>query len=357
MIEISTILFILSGLYFIYSVILVSGIGHDTPESSDKYRVSLIIPARNEENDLKRCFWSIALLDYPQNKLQVILVDHGSSDDTLKLMHEFASTAKFRTEIVEVDYQEGESCKSQALREGIKLADGEIFAFIDAETGFGPEWLKGMVGLLEDGYDMGGGAVYIENGSSFKEMQKYDWLFIASIGAGFAGLARPQSVFGKNMVIKRNLYEKSGGFSQNKVWTEDLELVNRCRRVKGRIGFSMSEKCGVYSIAADSWKSFFRQRIRWLKGGVKIGFPGIVAMITALLMDLAVVASLFLGLKYFIVVFGFKTISDYLVFGRATKEYQLKNYKFIIPVYSMFSVVHHWIMLFFICTNKDLKWR
>jgi cellulose synthase/poly-beta-1,6-N-acetylglucosamine synthase-like glycosyltransferase len=96
-----------------------------------KPTVSIIVPARNEENVLGRLLKRLTVLAYPKNKLQVIVVNDGSSDKTREIADHYAS--KYKGLIKTVHREIGGLGKSYALNDGLQYAKGEIIGFFDAD--------------------------------------------------------------------------------------------------------------------------------------------------------------------------------------------------------------------------------
>ena len=318
--------------------------------------ISLIIAAKDEEKDIGRVLGSINSLDYPRKMLEIILVNHRSTDKTREIMEHFAGQSDFSVKVIDMTGAESKSsCKAEALRSGIAEASGELLIFTDAEVRFSPDWLKRLNGETLN-FDMCGGSVVIEGDKFFQRMQRIDWLWLCAAGAGFAGLDKPQSVFGKNMWIERHLYDASGGFAEGMVWTEDLDLVNRCRG-KGVIGFTLKKECAVYSLPIETTGDFFRQKIRWLKGGIKTHPAGFLAMLTGLLMNFAVLLAMFSGISCFLSIVILKSAAEYIVLGKVLKTLGRKNDLYFIPLYSIFSVLYQTALLLLYPIAHRPKWR
>lgn len=106
--------------------------------------VSIILPTYNAEKYLENCLKSIGIQDYPENKLEVIIIDGGSLDKTLSIAGRFNT---FSIKILKNPYRDAESGKSI----GIVNAKGEIIALIDADNELvGKNWLREMVRPLMD---------------------------------------------------------------------------------------------------------------------------------------------------------------------------------------------------------------
>lgn len=102
--------------------------------------VSIIIPVYNAESTLSMCLESIRKLDYPQDKFEVIVIDNGSNDGSIKIAGRFE--VKMFSETFQSSYA--------ARNKGIKEAKGELIAFTDADCVVTPGWLKNLVKEWDD---------------------------------------------------------------------------------------------------------------------------------------------------------------------------------------------------------------
>lgn len=104
--------------------------------------ISIIIPAYNSEKFLPLCLASIKEQDYPKNKIELIIIDGGSKDETIEIAKKFKVS-----KILFNPLKTGEAGKAV----GAKVAKNEIIAFIDSDNILpSPDWLKKMVKPFED---------------------------------------------------------------------------------------------------------------------------------------------------------------------------------------------------------------
>jgi cellulose synthase/poly-beta-1,6-N-acetylglucosamine synthase-like glycosyltransferase len=89
---------------------------------------------------LPACLYSLKSLDYPEDKLEIMVIDGGSSDDTQTLARKQGVTAILNTRVTVVS----------ARNLGVTLAHGDLIAFTDADCVVGKDWLKNAVKYLAD---------------------------------------------------------------------------------------------------------------------------------------------------------------------------------------------------------------
>lgn len=94
--------------------------------------VSILIPAHNEENVIERLLQRMTELAYPQDKLQIIVIDDASSDRTGQIAEEYSKRCKHIT-VLHRGKEDGGRGKASALNFGLKHATGEIVLCFDAD--------------------------------------------------------------------------------------------------------------------------------------------------------------------------------------------------------------------------------
>jgi len=112
-------------------------------------RVSLIIAAYNEAEVIEKKMQNVLSIDYPADKLEIIVASDGSSDDTVKILKPFDEQGKIK--LLDLPRQG----KNQTLNTAIKYATGEILAFSDADATLELNALRNLVAPFNDP-DVGG---------------------------------------------------------------------------------------------------------------------------------------------------------------------------------------------------------
>ncbi len=132
---------------------------------NDFFPVSIVIPTYNSEQTLVRCLESIAKQDYPENKIEIIIVDGGSNDRTIEI------AKRFRVDkILNNPLRTAEAGKAV----GVKSANNEIVAFIDSDNILPfPNWLKEMITPFKDKTISGSEPLYYSYRSSDPYITKY----------------------------------------------------------------------------------------------------------------------------------------------------------------------------------------
>lgn len=105
-------------------------------------RVSVIMPAFNEEDVIGQSLQSLLDLDYPEEKLELVAVNDGSTDGTLHEMRRVAARAHGRVHVIDLGSNQG---KRAAMAAGIRATDAEIVAFVDSDSVLEPDAMRTLV--------------------------------------------------------------------------------------------------------------------------------------------------------------------------------------------------------------------
>ena len=143
--------FIVSTLLFILGIIIIHWVHNQyhmdivvapAPPPADAPLVSVCIPARNEESNIRRCVEAVLHQDYPN--FEVVVLDDRSTDATLTLLNEIASRDSRLLPVSGSDLPKGWAGKPHALYQAAKVARGEWLCFVDADTFLEPYALSSV---------------------------------------------------------------------------------------------------------------------------------------------------------------------------------------------------------------------
>ncbi len=244
-------------------------------EISQNLPVAVIIPARNEEENIGSCLTSIIKLDYPENKLEVLVVNDESTDDTQKIVDSFAEKCTFIKSVNTKDLPKKYMYKKNALYQGIINTESEIIATVDADCVAQPGWLKIMTSCFDEKTGVVAGPVQIlkSSESSFlKKIESLDFLSLVICGAGSIGCGFPLIANGANFMYRRKTYEETGGFDGIDTIAsgdDDLFIQKVHKHGKWKVKFCPSKNAVNYTSAADSAATLLKQRTRWATKGIR----------------------------------------------------------------------------------------
>ncbi|MCF8302276.1 MAG: glycosyltransferase [Bacteroidales bacterium] len=267
--------FILPALLYGYLIIWFTYGWQSLPDfstSSQKKHtttISVIIPVRNEEENIAKCLQSIINQDFPTEKLQIIIADDHSTDNTLKLCRSFQNQhSSFNIKIVE--NQSKGNGKKKAITHAISHASGNLIVTTDADTTTGPYWLRALVALYEQEKPkmiLGPVAFYPGNGF-FSRFQSLEFLSLIGASAGAAGIGHPIMCNGANLAYEKKAFMEVNGFTdnENQVSGDDIFLMMKIKKHFGAssIKFLKNREAIVQTSAQKQTSGFLNQRLRWV---------------------------------------------------------------------------------------------
>ncbi|MFP4045652.1 MAG: glycosyltransferase [Candidatus Aenigmatarchaeota archaeon] len=220
--------------------------------------VSIVIPAYNEEEGIADTIEGALDLDYPEDKLEVVVVNDGSQDRTREIAE------KYEDEIKLIN-QENQG-KGAALNRGLEETSGEFVACLDADSFPAPGTLKKMLRLMDDDTAAVTPAMKVNKPDNLLQlMQWFEYIlgiFLKEM------MEKINCIFvtpGPFSLYRRSVLEEVGGFDTDSL-VEDKEIAHRFQKHHEKI-----RNCyegDVYTNAPSTLKEFYHQRNRWYKGSL-----------------------------------------------------------------------------------------
>lgn len=219
--------------------------------------VSVVVPAFNEARVIANCVESVLADHYPFKEL--LLVDDGSTDDTLAVMRRYAHLPG----VTVISRRNGG--KAAALNSGLAASRGEVLFFVDADGMFTSSTIAEML----TGFDhpMVGAVCGNDEPANLDRVQTR-LLALLTHGTAFArrALARIGCltiVSGNCGAFRRSVLDRTGGFTEGFIG-EDLELTWRVHRAGYRVNFR--PRAIVYAEVPSTLAALWKQRVRWTRG-------------------------------------------------------------------------------------------
>jgi mycofactocin system glycosyltransferase len=192
---------------------------------SDYPRVSVIIPVRNRPEEIRGCLDSLGEIDYPPERMEIIVVDDASTDHTPDVVSKYPVTL-----IPLKRHKQASYCRNL----GAKQARGEILAFIDSDCLADRLWLKELVPAFRDDSVMAVGGL-IDSYFEQKGLDRYEKVKSSLKVAPWFKRSREGKHFfyvpSCNLLVRKDTFLKLGGFTENLHVGEDVDL---CWRLQDR---------------------------------------------------------------------------------------------------------------------------
>jgi cellulose synthase/poly-beta-1,6-N-acetylglucosamine synthase-like glycosyltransferase len=305
-------------------------------------RVSIIVPARNEEKNIVSCLNAIAAQSYPQHLTEIIISDDNSGDQTAAFVKNWIASNNRNAKIISAG--KNRMGKKHALNEAVKNAAGELIVTTDADCTMNTTWLSSIVSYYEKHSPyMICGMVSIRKENNFlSAFQSLEQLGLTAIGAAGIYFRRPLMCNGANLAYTKKVFEELGGYNPfaETASGDDTQLMFRtAKQNPSAVHFLKSKEAIVYTDAASSLAELFSQRKRW---GSKVlkqkNFTGSLAGFIVFLFHLFLVAGFVLACtamlswKLFLLLFILKIIPEFILLNSVVKFFGKKNlWKYSLP--------------------------
>lgn len=228
--------------------------------------VSILVPCHNEEMVIAATMRALLALEYPAGKLEILVVNDGSTDRTGEIV--LAQGSRDRIRVIDVPPEEAARGKAAALNCGLRRARHPLLAVYDADNVPEAGSLRPLVEELVADPRLTAAIGMYRAGNRHRNLLTR-FLNIEGIGfqwivqAGRWTLLRFTTLPGTNYVIRREVVEKLGGWDERAL-TEDAELTLRVYQAGGRIKF-VPESVS-WEQEPETLGVWFRQRNRWVRG-------------------------------------------------------------------------------------------
>jgi cellulose synthase/poly-beta-1,6-N-acetylglucosamine synthase-like glycosyltransferase len=322
--------------------------------------VSIVIAARNEEHQILSCLRSLTAIEYPAEKLEIVIVDDFSTDRTSEVVERFiAGMGHIR--LLKSPPEAGNlRGKTNAIAEGIRRTSGEIIMSTDADCSVSPGWVRGTVKHFSEEMGIVGGFTILTCHNVFHGVQALDWLYLFGIASATAGLGIPLTAIGNNLSFRRAAYMDTGGYEVIPFSvTEDYSLVQTIIQ-KTRYGLSFPLEPGaiVTSGACDSLSQLIRQKERWGVGALDMIPSGMVIVALGWILRFVLIAGLlYLPLPMSLGALALVLAADYLflskVFGLLPFKHVRKHF---IP-FEIYLTIYGLIIPFLALGSRNVIWK
>ncbi|MDP2303453.1 MAG: glycosyltransferase [Ignavibacteria bacterium] len=352
---------IVIGLYFIQSLIFVIGTQKTFPKinANELPTASVIVACRNEEHNILRCLSALNELDYPEGKLEIIIVDDNSTDRTGNLIDDYIKDkTRFKKIITKKEIGKLKG-KTNALANAIEIAKGEIILTTDADCAVDKNWAKTLVSYYQPDVAVVNGFTSQKFDGHFTGMQNLDFLYLLTVSSGTINLKKPLSSMGNNMSYRKSVYDEVGGYENIPFSvTEDFNLLIAINELKKyKIIYPMDSEGMVVSNPGKSIAELYHQKKRWAVGGLKAPLVGFFVVGTGFLTHLMILLTPFFFSSSAIILILFKLLIDFQLLYFVTKKLnneKAMKYFFTFQLYYILYVV---VLPIAVLLSKKVIWK
>lgn len=344
--------FILVGGGLIYAAACLaafSGLRREPSAARDGYApdVTVIIAARNEEDNIGRLLDDLLAQDYPADAMTVMAVDDCSEDGTAGIIQNYANIDPRIHPSRTLGSLSPYTHKKRAIHEGILSSDGEIILTVDADCRVTRNWIKEMVRRFTPETELVAGAVIVEGKGLLAALETLEFTGIQAMAAGLMNRGFPITCNGANLAYRRASFERVGGFQGigNMVSGDDDLLMQKIARGDAsRVIFLTGKETAVRVKASGSLRELLMKRVRWAS---KIkGYPSFTAIsflalffgfFTAALAGVICAAAGIIGFGPLALGYGLKMAGDLLLVSRGLADIGKLR---LLPVFPLAELLH-----------------
>ena len=365
--------YVLSALYIVLMLLYRYGwYKQKRVTSSSNYvpktSISVVIPARNEEENIGECVASILAQDYPAELLEIIVVDDASTDATYDIVSNI-ETDQALVCIKMLDKKTGNSSyKKQALSLGINSSRGHLIVTTDADTVRDKNWLKSIAKVFEEEQPvMIVGPVNYSNNSKLVEVfQSLDFLSMQGITVASLQLKLGNMSNGANLAFSRHAFEEVKGYEDidHIASGDDYLLMTKMNKAfPDKISFLKSAEAIVSTAPQPNWKSFLQQRIRWASKSGKYNDLKLTSILLLVyvynvtIFCFAIATVFFAGsLIYLFLLLTIKSIFELYYLYPVSKFYKKSSQVWLLPLFQPLHITYIVIAGFLGFVGK-YKWK
>jgi len=263
---------------------------------AEDVEVTLVVPARDASSTLAALLQDLHAQAYPRERVQVVVVDDHSTDDTAAIVERMA----LRWPQLQLVRLSGTAGKKAAISAGVKAATGTLVLLTDADARCGAGRLRTVVRhWLGERWDLLLLPVRTVGYGFVGMLQEEEQGALLGAAVGMHDEGRPMLANGANLAFTRTAFEAVGGYTGDR-WAsgDDVFLLERMRHARRPVSFLLDVDALVTVDAEPHWNGFVQQRLRWagkmrgirdttgtLLGGLGLLLPWLLLVVTVVLAD------------------------------------------------------------------------
>ena len=328
--------------------------------TSDFPKVTVLVCARNEEENIDACLHSLSIINYPSELLEILIVDDHSSDATAKMLESWKEKIPNLKTISTVASLEPQlQGKVNALIQGMDIASGEFVLITDADCTVSPDWVREHLKWYDNDTGMVSSITVLDSMKPFNIAQSLEMTELLGLSMAAINYNIPVSVIGNNLSIRKKTYDEIGGYRNIPFSvTEDVALFQTVwNSGKWKVRFKANNDLLVKSKPPGNYTTWWKQKHRWVIGGKDIKLMGRLILLLGFIGAFTIITAPFvLPLKFALAAIAVKFAGDLLIIYptlRGLKQMKLIWFLFVYQLYLFFFLLCVPILYL----QKDVKWK
>jgi cellulose synthase/poly-beta-1,6-N-acetylglucosamine synthase-like glycosyltransferase len=234
-------------------------------------KFSIIIPARNEANNIDRFLPTILEQDFPNDLYDVTVINDHSTDDTaqrVQILQKKYSNLHLIELSEHLDGQATNAYKKKAIEIAIAQSKGNWIITTDADCLADKEWLLQYDAYIQVNQPVlvAAPVMFFNTGSFLSIFQVLDFMSLQGITAAAVSAGSHAMCNGANLAYLKSAFYEVGKFKgiDHIASGDDMLLMQKMKqRFPGKLGYLFNKKSIIQTDAMPNWRSFLNQRIRW----------------------------------------------------------------------------------------------
>lgn len=233
------------------------------PDLLPQTKISVIIPARNEEKNIGTLLQALKEQSYPSILFEVIVVDDDSIDGTADIVQQYPGV-----KLIQLKESGINSYKKKAIETGIAAATGDLIVTTDADCIPPRDWLKIIASFKEENNSafIAAPVVIDCNSTVLQVFQAMDFMVLQGITGAAVYKKQLSMCNGANLAYEKIVFSDVKGFAgiDNIASGDDMLLMHKIwKQYPAKVHYLKSKEAIVTTQPMKTWKEFFNQRIRW----------------------------------------------------------------------------------------------
>ena len=227
--------------------------------------ITIIVPVRNEEENILALLKGISEQTYPKHRFEVIVADDSSTDNTSTIVKNYAANASISIRLIKVIDGNG---KKKAIETAISKSEGTLIVTVDGDCLVKANWIS-TINAYYQNYKpkmICGGVTFWGEHNFFEKMQTIEFASLTGSGAACLKAGFPNMCNGANLAYEKQTFFEVGGFTGNETIAsgDDEFLMHKMANIyPGKVHFLKSSETVVYTKPRKSINEFISQRRRW----------------------------------------------------------------------------------------------
>lgn len=240
----------------------------DTIVFRNDFKLSVIIPVRNEEKNIGVLLRDLQRQSLGQNHFEVLVVNDASTDATEEMVNDFQKQYALDLKLISLTEAAVSSPKKRAITEAMKAASGQLIVTTDGDCRVGEKWLETIVQtyLQTNAKFISGPVTFMDEKNSFDIFQTIEFASLIGTGACLLEAGHPTMCNGANLAYQRAAFDAVGGYEgvdQIASGDDEFLLQKIHQQYPGKSVFIKNKEAIVRTQTQENWRTFYRQRVRW----------------------------------------------------------------------------------------------